>query len=642
MPLLALLLLACKPGLEPVFSACDPLDDARCLLPWPSSFHLKEADTPTGYQVDIDPEAMPMNRDAVRMDPKWWNEKDGFSIAGPLLVYLPDLSLDGVVGHENLADYAAADAKVVLVDVQTHQRVPVWAELDMTAESDAERLLTIWPAAPLEHGKRYAVGLRGLVTTAGAPIQPSDAFRELRDDEKSDTWDVEGRRDTFDDLVFPALDAVGAPRADLQLAWDFVTASRENQLGRMLWMRDDALARVGERPAYALRYTDNDCATEHIGRHVVIDVPVPYYTEKDATNQVLTRDDAGMPYYVGDTEMTVVVRVPCSLMAAPEPRPIVQYGHGLLGDTTEMYTGWMGKFQDENKFVFGGTTLTGMSVEDTPAITVNITVDPTGFVIVPERLHQGFVQQWITTRVLQAIATDPALNFPDADGVQTPVIDPNQVEYYGISQGGIMGSVIVGGSDVIDRGVLGVAGNPYPLMLFRSHDFEDFFKIFREKFTDQDPNTLSPDHRDITLILAMLEVLWEPAEGAGWVGEIANDPDKRVLIQNAIGDAQVSTLGGHWLARGVGATTIAPQTRPLFGIEEAASGHEGSAIVEWIYTDVPDEPVVNLPPALDSDTHECPRRQSDGQRQVIEFLGTGVVLQTCDGPCTATRAGTCG
>lgn len=642
MPLLALLVLACTPGPDPVFSSCDPLDETRCLLPWPSSFHLREADTPTGFQVDIDPEAMPTNRDAVQMNPTLWNEKDGFSTSGPLLVYLPDLSLDGVVGHENLADYVAADAKIVLVDVQTHQRVPVWAELDRTAASDDERLLMIWPAVPLEHGRRYAVGLRGLVSNTGAAIPPSDAFRQLRDDEKSGTWDVEGRRDSFEELVFPALDAVGAPRDELQLAWDFVTASRENQLGRLLWMRDDALARVGDVPAYTLRYTDSDCSANTIGRHVVIDVPVPYYTPEDRPNQILTRDDAGMPYYVGDTEMTVVVRVPCSLMTNPEPRPIVQYGHGLLGDTSEMYTGWMGKFQNEHRLVFGGTTLTGMSVEDSPAISVNVTEDPTGFAIVPERLHQGFVQQWITTRVLQAIATDPALSFPNGEGVQTPILDPTQVVYYGISQGGIQGSVIVAGSDVLDRGVLGVAGNPYPLLLFRSHDFDRFFDIFKAKFTDADPATLTPDHRDITLILAMIELLWEPAEGSGWAPEIAANPDKRVLIQNAIGDSQVATLGGHWLARAVGASTIAPQTRPIFGVPEVAGGHEGSALVEWTYTDVPPEPVENLPPALDFDTHECPRRQVDGQRQVIEFLESGAVLQTCDGPCTATRAGTCG
>lgn len=629
---LSLLFLACKPGPEPVFSACDPLDDTRCLLPWPSSFHLVEADTPTGFQVDIDPAAMPTNRDAVQMSPDFWNEKDGFSTSGPLLTYLPDLSLEGVVGHENLADYVAADAKIVLVDVQLHQRIPVWAELDRTTDDPAQQLLMIWPAVPLEHGRRYAVGLRGLVDTSGAAIPPSEAFRQLRDGDKSDTWDVEGRRDTFDDLVFPALDAVGAPREELQLAWDFVTASRENQLGRLEWMRDDALARVGAEPAYAIRYTDHDCAAENIGRHVVVTAQVPYYTTEDRTNRVLTRDDAGMPYYVGDTELTVVVRVPCSLIADPAPRPIVQYGHGLLGDTSELYAGWMGDFQNRNRLVFGGATLKGMSVEDTPAISVNITLDPTGFAIVPERLHQGFVEQWITTRVLQAIADDPVMMFPNADGVATPVLDPNDVVWYGISQGGIQGSVVVAGSDVIDRGILGVAGNPYPLLLFRSHDFDDFFKIFKEKFTD---------HRDITLILGLIETLWEPAEGSGWAPEIGANPDKHVLIQNAIGDAQVTTLGGHWLARAVGATTIAPQTRPIFGIEEAAGGGTGSALVEWTYTDVGPEPIVNLPPALETDTHECPRRQADGQAQAVDFLLTGVVNQTCDGPCTATRAGTC-
>ena len=33
---------------------------------------------------------------------------------------------------------------------------------------------------------------------------------------------------------------------EVQLAWDFVVGSKDGITGRMLWMRDDALDRVGE------------------------------------------------------------------------------------------------------------------------------------------------------------------------------------------------------------------------------------------------------------------------------------------------------------------------------------------------------------------------------------------------------------
>ena len=46
--------------------------------------------------------------------------------------------------------------------------------------------------------------------------------------------------------------------------------------------------------------------------------------------------------------------------------------------------------------------------------------------------------------------------------------------YYGISQGGIMGTVILGLTNDVERGALGVPGMPYSLLLFRSVDFDIF------------------------------------------------------------------------------------------------------------------------------------------------------------------------
>ena len=41
---LFLVLCGCDPAVEGPFSSCDPLDDALCALPFPSSFFLEEAD----------------------------------------------------------------------------------------------------------------------------------------------------------------------------------------------------------------------------------------------------------------------------------------------------------------------------------------------------------------------------------------------------------------------------------------------------------------------------------------------------------------------------------------------------------------------------------------------------------------------
>ena len=49
---------------------------------------------------------------------------------------------------------------------------------------------------------------------------------------------------------------------------------------------------------------------------------------------------------------------------------------------------------------------------------------------------------------------------------------------------------------------------------------------------------------------------------------------KDVLLQVAIGDAQVTTLGAHIMARAYGASTIAPETRPIWGCQRPRAGTE--------------------------------------------------------------------
>lgn len=623
--------------------SCDPLDPAKCALPYPSSFYLESADTPTGQKVSYAADSLPMNRDFVQVTPDYWNEKDGFSTHGPFMTYFADLSLEGVVGNRNIGDYALPDASVLVIDTTTGERVPAWAEIDMSAEDPAERLLMIWPAVQLDFGRTYVVGLRGLVTNAGTPVQPSEAFAALRDGTATDDYDIEFRRQHFEDVVFPALAADGVARSDLQLAWDFTTVSRKTSLGRMEFIRDDGLARVDAGVTYAIsNRVDHDCTTDGpIAREFIFKAQIPSYMVDPAPNSMLTRDASGMPYYNGDMDAGYLVRIPCSVALDPKPSFVLSYGHGLLGGKDEAYTSWLGHFADDNKMIVLAHDWIGMSTLDAPAITVAIVNDPARFAIVPERSHEGFLAAMAGLRIVdRQLVNDDAVKFPNADGVLVSVIDPDNHGYYGISQGGIMGGALVAMSPDLDRGVLGVPGAPYSMLLHRSRDFEEFFRIFKEKFTD---------HRDVTMMIGMYEAIWEPAEAGGWMHDMSEAPEagyegKRVLLQPAIGDAQVTTLAGQMMARMYGAKSIIPAARPIWGVDEVAPPYEGNAITEFAYSDAPEaesEPIINVPTLDVPDPHECPRREAAGQVQVNTFLTTGVVTQPCDGVCGSSVAVTC-
>ncbi|MFT4628119.1 MAG: hypothetical protein ACI8PZ_006814 [Myxococcota bacterium] len=621
--------------------ACDGLDPGLCMLPFPSSFYQQPAETGSGVQNAVPAEAMPVNRDAVPVRPDTLNELDGFSTLTPMLAHLGDVSLDGVIGHQNLGDYLAADAKTVLIDAETGERVPHFVELDMTAEP-GKRVLILRPVRALAHGRRHVIGIRGLTLESGGAVKVSDGFTALRDGTASDDPGIEARRDRFDAEVFPALEAEGFARSDLQLAWDFTTVSRDSSFGRVLHMRDDARSRWGDGgPEYVIdSVEDHDCKAdgEHIARTIEGTMTVPLYTDTDAAGAVLTRGEDGLPFHNGSASSPFLVRVPCSVAENPEEGAfLLQYGHGLLGSRYEARTGWLSEFIDENRMVVFAQDWKGMSENDVGFITLMLAFDVSDFNTIPERSMQGLVEVvGGLDLALGDLVSDPALAF-GAPGSEVPVIDTERFGYYGISQGAIMGGAYLGLSPTHERGVLGVGGMPYSILLSRSADFDPFFLVFQEKYTDG---------RDIMLILSMFQTLWDPAESAGYAHVLNEEPlpgtpPKDVLLQVAIGDRQVTTLGAHIGARMWNAPTVAPQTRAIWGLEELEPGFTGSALVEWQYDDGPVEPVVNVPPSGGIDPHECVRREPAAQAQVVDFLFTGVVNQHCDGPCVSHAADVC-
>ena len=623
---------------------CNPIDPTLCGLPYPSMFHMRAAETPTGYQVAFTEAALPMNNSDVAMSPQYLNEKDGFATLGVLLFSLPEVDLAGVLGHENLGDYTKEDVKTVLLDAETGARVPHFVELDMRGKDPAERLIVVQPVTPLEHGKRYVFGARGLGKQGGGLAAASPAFTALRDKVGTEDMSVEGQRVHYNLDVFPVLKNAGFAREELQIAWDFVTVSRETGLARMEWLRDDVLDAIGpDGPDYMIKsVVDEDCSAPDatIGRTLLVDMITPLYTTADEAGTLLTRGPDGMPVRNGTTEVEVLLRIPCSLIDKDVPRAgrVLQYGHGLLGGKGEANGGYLSQMANDNGWVILASDWTGMKSADVVAIVQIVAGDASNFPAIPERSMQGFTEIIAAMRMTTGkLRNDPALTFTGKGGSYS-AIDPEKRSYYGNSQGGILGGAYLALSPDVERGVLGVGGMPYALLLPRSADFDQFFGLLKGAYNDQ---------RDIMFLIALFQNLWDPGEGAGWAWAMNRQPNatvgpKQVLMQVAIGDAQVSTLGAHIQARAFGASTVAPQFRPIFGVEEQPPGFTGSAFVEWHYTDVPPEPTQNLPPNKDADPHECPRREAAAQSQLRDFLEEGVVNQYCEGVCEGLRQVTCG
>jgi hypothetical protein len=625
---------------------CDPLVPDPCYLPFPNNFWLRLNATTNRTQLALSRSTFPANALGVRLDPAagGWNELDGFAPAMPIMTFWDpsggfgvDLDASQTPRLWNVSASLAPECPTALLDTETGELLPHWTELDARSESidgpHSRRLFMLWPVAALNNSRRYIVAMRGLVNAQGAALPPSQAFLELRDNISSSDPNVELRRALFAD-IFARLEAVGFVRASLQLAWDFTVASTDAVHGRALFMRDDAFSRLPpDGPDYAVTSVQENVSI-FVARVVQGVVRVPLYLSSTAPNSTLVIGPDGMPVFQGFANVTFTVVVPASLAQQPQDGEgaVLQYGHGLFGDQSEVLTDYLQNVSWSYKYVMVAVDWWGLDQDDVKDVAEMLFEDPTNFRIVPDRLTQAQVNALTSMRLLLGkFAKDPAMTFNGQ-----PVVSPSSPRfYYGNSLGGIMGSVYMALSTDVTRGVLGVAGGPFPLLLPRSVDFDSLWDGLA---------LLYADPLDRVALLGVVELLWCRLEPGGYANFIVNNPlpgtpAHEVLMQYALGDAQVSYLGTYTIARSMGAHMFASQLRvgneTLFGFPAVPDDApaSGAVAVGWDFPGVPPPPEDDTPPNKQTDTHEDTRRQLTAMEMMAGFFASGQVLNTCGGPC---------
>lgn len=634
--------------LSGVAPGCDPLDVRQCLLPFPSNHFLADDPaTDTGKRVAFPEGSAPANVDGAPVDLTEWNRNDGFSPNTPILTHVPgiDAAASNLPPWTDLEASLAPDASVVLIDADSGERVPLWAELDAKADDSADRLLAIHPAVPLAEGHTYVVGLRNLMAVDGAVLQPSPVFAAYRDGWAAQVSVLADRAEAMDANI-AALEAAGVERSELQLAWDFTVASQRNISERMLHIRDDALAMLGDAaPTFSVTAV-TPTPDEGIAFQVEGTYTVPNYLSGDGSpgNRFFYGDGVSatgdeLPVQNGTVEASFLCNVGDATVAGSEPAHLVQYGHGLLGSNREVGAGNLRAFSNEHNTVFCATKWAGMSEDDIGNAAATLT-EFSNFPTMADRLQQGVLNQIFLGRLMihpDGLASDPA--FQRTDG--TPLVDITHLDYDGNSQGGIMGLMLAAVSPDIERAVLGVVGMNYSMLLERSVDFDAYEAIMEPAY----PNDL-----DRVLLIALIQMLWDRGEGAGYVQHITADPypgtpAKEVLLHVAFGDWQVTELSAFIAARAVGATIHRPVTadgrsdekEPGWGIATTDYPSDGSAIVVWDSGSDP-IPFENVPPRTSRDSHEDPRADPDVRRQKAAFLFDDTLIDVCDGAaCTADR-----
>ena len=627
----AITLLACGGGGGPGDGApatdtlatdgCDPLVPSHCGFPFPSDvFLVDDARTATGKRVQFGPRTLPPHAHEPT-DPGAWSDCDGFSPGMSALAHLPGATIAGLPDEDHLALSKSRDSPTILLDTRTGALVPHIAELDMTSVLDEERTFIIRPMARLDDRARYVVAIRHVVDKDGKPLPPSPAFAALRDGTDFPDASIDRRRARYAD-IFEQLKRAGIDRSDLQLAWDYTTASRESMTRWMIAMRDDALRLVGDAgPEYQIDSMEEN-PNPDIRRRIHGRMKVPLYLDKaEPTGRMVFGDD-GLPTQNGWAWFPFLIHVPNS--ATRTPAPILQSGHGLFGNKEEGQNGFLATLANQKNYVVIAIDLFGFAHGDSTPVINSITGDLGTFRGVVERQTQGMVNQLLAMRMMKGrFWKDASVQF---DGKSA--IDPSQCYYRGDSQGGIMGATYMAISTDVTRGLLGEPGMPYDLLLSRSEDFDPYFTIVR---------LITETFFDVQIAMGAVQMFWDRTEPDGYAPYInanllPNTPKHEILIHVAIGDHQVTPLGAHILARAVGAKNVRPVNRALFGIPEADAPISGSAIQEFDFG-LPKAPTTNTPMRMGDDPHDEVRKLQAARDQTDTFFRTGTVRAYCAGAC---------
>ena len=624
---------------------CDSLDTRQCLLPFPSNaYTVEDPVAPTHLRVRLPAAGMPANDKGVAIDPAEWNRNDGFSPNTPILTYLPDLD----AANSNLPSWTdigaslSPESTVVLVDVTTGARIPLWAELDAHATKDEDRLLTIRPAISLPEGHTFAVGLRGMLNHDRGFIEPSATFRVFRDKLTTGIEAIEFRRGAMETTI-SALEKAGVARTDLQLAWDFTVASTENISGRMLHIRDEAVAALGDKaPAFDIISTEKN-TDDKVALQISGTFDVPNYLTGDGgpgtTFNYTSTDIDALPVQNGIVHVPFLCNVSTATMNGNAPAHLVEYGHGLLGGRDEINAGNVRDFANDNNILFCATNWAGMSEGDVGNAAATL-ANFGQFNTMADRLQQGVLNQIYLGRLMtrfNGLSSEASLKRADGG----PLFDTAHLDYDGNSQGGIMGLMLAAVSPDIERAVLGVPGMNYSLLLPRSVDFDTYEAVFLPAY----PNDL-----DRVLILGITQMLWDRGEGAGYVQHLTSNPyagtsAKTVLLDVAFGDHQVTPLSALVEARTLGLTIHRPvaadgrwaETDAGYGLESTVYPSTGSAIIIWD-SGMTAMPLENLAPRDGDDSHEDPRADAQVQRQKASFLFDDTLIDVCGGAaCTAAH-----
>jgi hypothetical protein len=603
-----LFLVACKPdptGPDPVPDVGTGILGTGWANPFPSADLVED-----GHLALRDLPAVPATR--LPIERLTWRE--GFSPAQVSVLRLADVDPSGFPDGSG----TPGEGTVHLVDLTGGREVRCLVELD--AFPGAEEVATlVRPLEALPVGHRIAV-----VVTTDAVARPARFDLLLSADPPASLRDVAPR---YRALVADLAPFVAAD--DIAVTWEFPVGDGTAPLRSVA-------SQVGPSPAHQFsRVRDADLG----------DVVVPgawrvaegTFTTTDFTgpSHLLTLGDDGSVSPQGEAEAQLYVHIPTSVKDAPAGTvPIMVFGHGIFGDPGRYFDdpedpSNVIALADALGVIVVGTLWRGLASPDR-LVPISVAADFGRFPELTDLLVQG---QADTLTLVRSVKEGELLDDPVFQGVSGQSL-PNRdrVVYYGISLGGIEGMVLWAQEPEVDNAVFHVGGAMWSTLLERSSNWSAFELLLT-------PTIANPADRQV--LFATSQLWWDPVDPMSWTEELA--AGRPFVLQESIGDEQVSNLGTEALARSAGLPILTPSVTLPGDLTPAAADLPPGARALVQFDPLVAPPPTDNRPAPVTNAHDLPRTWFGAFEQTRVHLDAdtaGAIRHFCGSdPCTADNPG---
>lgn len=631
---------------------CDPMDTTECLLPFPSSFYtVRDDTTETGMRVNIHLEAL---RSIFRgkNDPKHpmhVNGLDGFSTSGTILFYLDGMKEANGLGYNNdtrLIGPNEIDLSVgpqsmtLLLDVESQELVPHFAEIDYL--DDDRPLVIVQSAQSLAHNRSYAVILVDAAGANGRRLQGSQYLAKLlanKDEQELSESEIL-RRSYYQNVVIPILYNKTAPwlneRGAIQMLFDFHTSSLNSQLGTTRRIIKDSLDLIKDESwggwgDHNVRFLDMVESTDScnnldstLARILHLEIDVPHFLT--GTNRAESLNGENVSNTIRPLKLVVII--PCSIATGSKSvKALVDYGHGFFGSRKELlYAFFIHRLAHEEGYIVFASDWRGMSFLDLAVIQKAFIANPNQLDSVIANIIQGFADKAVAQHFVSSSLL--GMSFMQFGGQSIAKTEPLRRIFYGISQGGILGSSYSTllsnlSPDLLDAAIITSAGTPLSLLMSRSLVFPAYQVLLL---------TSLHNNRCVRIFISLLQMYFDKVSGplVGLSGFSENKKFKS-LIQAGIGDPIVTTIGTEIMARDYKASMYSSNPKLIYGIQSEISNSDSACITELLYSrefnEIPSENIV--PQVAGNGVHDMARQDVALVSQVRAFINNGEFMDVC-------------